>query len=302
MVDSSASISTRRASELLGVHESTVKRWCNDQDLLCRHTKGGHRRIPLGSLLAFARVNDLPLDLLVFDGSAEKVWHGAEAIERNEDYSGLISLLYEWLDAERVDLVVHLLSYLHRQDRPLSRLFDRLVGPVMFRIGSAYLEGSLSIGDEHRMTQTMRDALVQLRRPQPANGHMPPSHRVAVVGCPRNEAHELGALMVRVTLEHLGWRVAYLGLDVPTEEFALQQRKHRAELVCVSVVPPTTIAEAAAMARLLGHMASVDSAYRLAFGGSAISRTCPPIPAHPGIPEIRLFHAMSPFAEWVASL
>ncbi len=302
MIESSASVSTRRASELLGVHESTVKRWCNDGELVCGHTQGGHRRIPLEALLAFARANDYSLDLLPFDGSAGRVWHGTEAAQRNEDYSSLISLLYEWLDAERVDLVVHLLFYLRGQNRPLALLFDRLVGPVMFRIGAAYLEGSLSIGDEHRMTQTMRDALIQCRRLQPTNGHISTQFRVAIVGCPRNEAHELGALMVRVTLENLGWRVVYLGLDVPTEEFALQQRKHRADLVCVSVVPPTGAAEAAAMARLLGHMASSDATYRLAFGGSAIDQSCPPIPTSPGIAEVQLFRAMTPFAEWADSL
>ncbi|MEM1271970.1 MAG: helix-turn-helix domain-containing protein, partial [Bacteroidota bacterium] len=55
----STSISTRQASDLLGVHESSVKRWCNAGDLGCEYTHGGHRRIPLAELLRFAEARSI---------------------------------------------------------------------------------------------------------------------------------------------------------------------------------------------------------------------------------------------------
>ena len=63
MSDLKVSISTRQASHLLGVHESSVKRWCNAEELACWHTPGGHRRIPITAVVDFAEEQDLRLKL-----------------------------------------------------------------------------------------------------------------------------------------------------------------------------------------------------------------------------------------------
>lgn len=297
------SISTRQASALLGVHESSIKRWCNAEDLECWLTPGGHRRIPIVALVAFAYRQGIALPLRPFGDEAGRVWESLERAHRKDDFAALADLTYAWIAQGWSHLPARLLEYLSQEGFSLGRIMDCLVGLVMRRIGMGYLKGTLSIGDEHRMTQAMRDVLVTLSvagdptvKP---NGPLKPA---AVVGCARGEVHELGALMVRLVLEDEGFQVVYLGLDVPTEEFAAQQIKHRAALVCVSMMPPSGMAEAKTMMRLLDRMYDPAWPYRLALGGSALSNDAELDRTDMLIPEVQFFSKMEPFMAWVRAL
>lgn len=299
MNDEQISVSTRQASELLGVHESSVKRWCNAEDLACWLTPGGHRRIPVAALVAFAEGQDIQLPLRSFGEDAGFVWDGLERARR-DDAEALVKLTYRWLEKGFSYFPARLIAYLGEEGFSVGWILDRLIGPAMRRVGHGYLQGDLSIGDEHRMTQTMRDALVILRDGSdagvPPNGSVKPA---AVVGCTRGEVHELGALMVRLVLEDDGWRVIYLGLDVPTEEFAVQQAKHGASLVCISMMPPMGMTEAQAAMRFLDRMYDPARPYRLALGGSALGNDEDVDRAGVQIPDVQFFNKMEPFAAWV---
>ncbi len=297
------SVSTRQASAMLGVHESSVKRWCNAEELACWLTPGGHRRIPVLALAAFAQEQGIDLPLSHFGEDAGRVWAGLERAHREDAFADLIDFTYTSVAEGRQDVPGRLIEYLDAEGFALGRILDRLVGPVMRRIGLGYVQGTVSIGDEHRMTQTVRDALVTLhatddptRNP---NGKVRP---VAVVGCTRGEVHELGALMTRLVLEAEGWRVIYLGLDVPTEEFATQQSKHAAALVCVSMMPPSGMAEAHTLVRFLDQMYDAAHPYHRAIGGSALTANDDLDRAGLSIPEVQLFNRMEPFMTWARAL
>ncbi len=300
MSDRPVSISTRQASELLGVHESSVKRWCNAEDLECWLTPGGHRRIPILGLVAFAHDQGMPLPLRHFGEDAGHVWAGLERARREEDFGALADLTYDWIGQGNSRLPARLIEYLRTEGLTLGFILDRLIGPVMQRVGMGYHEGRVSIGDEHRMTQAMRDALVTLHTAdealEPPNEAVRP---VAVVGCVRGEVHELGALMVRLLLEAEGWQVVYLGLNVPTEDLAAQQRKHHATLLCVSMMPPMGWAEAQTLMHLLDRMSDPAHPYRLAIGGSALNTDEALDLTGLTIPDVRLFGAIEPFVTWV---
>ena len=53
--DTDKLISPKQAAKMLGVSESSMKRWCDKGLLEIHRTAGGHRRIPVSSLLAFVR-------------------------------------------------------------------------------------------------------------------------------------------------------------------------------------------------------------------------------------------------------
>ncbi len=294
------SISTRQASELLGVHESSVKRWCNADELSCWLTPGGHRRIPIAALVAFAHEQNIQLPLANFGEDAGRVWAGLDMAQRTDDFSDLVDLTYAWIEQGWSTPATRLFTYLRGAGFSVGRLLDRVVGPVMRQIGAEYLKGTITIGDEHRMTQSIRDMLVTLSTPsdpmQKPNGTVKP---VAVVGCARGEVHELGALMVRLMLEAKGWRVVYLGLNVPTEDFAMQQTKHGASLVCISLMPPTGLTEAQTMVRVLSQLYNSAHPYRLALGGSALTDNDALDRSGLSISEVRLFHTMEPFEAWI---
>ena len=299
--DSAVSVSTRQAAELLGVHESSVKRWCNAGTLVCWLTPGGHRRIRIAALVAFARAQDVALPLAGFGAYAEHVWAGMEQARDADDFDGLVALVYAWTEVGWSDLPARLIDYLAAEGFALADLFDRLVGPVMHRIGTNYFEGRLTIGDEHRMTQAMRDALIRLPAGTGSGTSNGPAPPVAIVGCARSEVHELGALMVRRLLERAGWRVVYLGLNVPTEEFATQQLKFGAALVCIAMMPPMGRAEAQTMVHLLDRMYDPAQPYRLVFGGPAVAEIGNLDLAGVRLAAVERFGRMQPFAAWVAA-
>jgi methylmalonyl-CoA mutase cobalamin-binding subunit len=91
---------------------------------------------------------------------------------------------------------------------------------------------------------------------------------VAVVGAMEGDHHELGAQSVRILLERDGWRVYYLGADVPVEEFASIQVAQVASLVCISLSPRNTLADLQRAVRVLGEFYRPRHPYALALGGS----------------------------------
>ncbi len=293
------SVSTRTASELLGVHESSVKRWCNQSALFCRLTPGGHRRIPMAELFAFARSRQMQLSLLAFDDEAERVWSASEVARRAGDFKELERTTLAWLQAGRESEVHSLFAYLRERGFGSADVFDSVLVPILRYVGKQYVTGKMSIGDEHRITHLVRDILIR-DCPEKGSGERTPVQPTAVVGCGRGVSHELGALMVRCLLSDGGWRVIYLGADVPTEEFAIQQKKYDARLICVSLIPPVSASEASTVARLLDQVYSSDHPYSLSFGGSAVENDLPEsvTSGQFNIPDIRFFDQLDSFSAW----
>jgi hypothetical protein len=125
---------------------------------------------------------------------------------------------------------------------------------------------------EHRFTQKVLDALHGLlaaRRTRAATGSVGPSP-LALVGCAETCQHEIGAMFCRVALESDGWRVGYLGANVPFEEYASLQAHLGASLVCISFVPPVGNADARRCTRILSGLYRADAPYALALGGGAL--------------------------------
>jgi excisionase family DNA binding protein len=304
MSDLKVYISTRQAAELLQVHESSVKRWCNASVLACEFTPGGHRRIPLRSMLEFARENDLSCPLMSFSGAETKLWAAIDKARQEGDYTSLADLLFDWLASSRTPFVVQLLPMLHAFAFDASVLFDRVVGPVLHRVGTGWEQGIFNTGDEHRMTQTVIDGVHHLRYEQlrelpPKNGRPRP---VALVGCIEDDDHELGSMMVRVLLEREGWEVVYLGTKVPSMDFSVLQKKHNADLVCISVMPPQNMVHAARAQTILAHGYEEDKPFHLIYGGQAVRKT--PVFPSPDAPfkSLTLFNDTASFISWLRSL
>ncbi len=287
---------------MLGVHESSVKRWCNADDLDYWLTPGGHRRIPIRALVAFANAQNIDLYLRHFEEDAGEIWATFEQLKQNGDFTALSALMYRWIRLGEFQRAIHLFVYLTQSGYKTGDVFDKLVGPVMQQVGTKYFQGNLSIGDEHRMTQVMRDILVTLSTTHAIKYEgATDSKAVAIVGCARGEVHELGALMVRVLLESMGWSVVYLGLNVPTEEFAHQQIKHGATLVCISLMPPMGITEARSIIRLMDRIYDDALPYQLVLGGSSLGTAATYDPVRVRIPEVQLFSRMGPFQAWLSA-
>ncbi len=112
---------------------------------------------------------------------------------------------------------------------------EKVAGPVLCDIGERWRSGSLGIAHEHLATAVFRQVLGWVRETT-ETGTRGPS---VIVATPPNQIHEGGALLVAATAAADGWRVVYLGADLPVAEIAAAALRTRAHAVALSVIHPT---------------------------------------------------------------
>lgn len=110
-------------------------------------------------------------------------------------------------------------------------LRNQLILPTLERIGDLWREGLLRPAHEHLATAIVRSFLGSLR----SSATDPDAPRLLVT-TPSGQRHELGALMVAAAADELGWRVFYLGPDLPAEEIAASALQLDVRAVALSVV------------------------------------------------------------------
>ncbi|HEX3532312.1 MAG TPA: cobalamin B12-binding domain-containing protein [Thermoanaerobaculia bacterium] len=125
---------------------------------------------------------------------------------------------------------------LDRASVALSRvhLLQKLLAPLMNRVGELWHRGELRPSHEHMASAVVRSFLGGMREA----GHLPATAPHLVVTTPARQVHELGALIVAATAATEGWQATYLGPDLPPEEIAAAAVQKGARAVAVSIVYP----------------------------------------------------------------
>jgi MerR family transcriptional regulator, light-induced transcriptional regulator len=126
-------------------------------------------------------------------------------------------------------------SVLNRAAARLARqpLLDHLITPLLRQIGDLWQEGQLRIAHEHLASAVIRAFLIHL-----GSGAQDPQSPTLLVCTPSGQWHELGALMVALTAADQGWRVAYLGPNLPGDEIAAAALQLQVRAVAVSLIYP----------------------------------------------------------------
>lgn len=111
---------------------------------------------------------------------------------------------------------------------------SQVVGPLMREIGELWSQGMLDPYLEHCSTAIVRKSLQEMLFAAPGKEGAP----VLVVATPSGQLHEIGALMAGALASVRGWRVLYLGVDLPAEDIASAARRSNARAVALSVIYP----------------------------------------------------------------
>jgi methylmalonyl-CoA mutase cobalamin-binding subunit len=106
---------------------------------------------------------------------------------------------------------------------------------MMARIGSFWRQGEMRPIHEHLATAAVRSLIGLL---QQSDLPAPVTAPLLLVTTPAHQLHEVGALMVAATGAAEGWRVTYLGPDLPAEEIAAAARQTGARAVALSITYP----------------------------------------------------------------
>lgn len=110
---------------------------------------------------------------------------------------------------------------------------EEIAGRFVWEVGEAWFDGRLSIAQEHFASERLRDFLTSQWRPLSDSARGPAVICAALPG----EQHVLGLHMAATLVALSGWRVLFLGADIPVSEItqtASQLDNPRAVLLSVS--------------------------------------------------------------------
>jgi len=118
----------------------------------------------------------------------------------------------------------------------LDRFVDATVGPLMREVGEGWHAGRLGVHHEHLASAVVRDVLGRGLDRIPAGA----SRGTLVMASLSGQRHEIGLLVAAAAAAQEGWRVVYLGLEVPAEDIAAACRQTGAERVGLTMtwMPP----------------------------------------------------------------
>lgn len=196
--------------------------------LLSRATSGGR------SIGQVANLPTAELAALVLDDEVARVLTSEPSRESAVDDAdeGLreASEAVQMLDASRLDAVLRRATVILGAER----FVDRIAVPLLRDLGTGWAEGRLSVAHEHLASTVIRSTLGGLIDAVQLPGDAP----VLVAATPAGESHEFGAMLAGASAASVGWRVVYLGADLPAEDIAQAVRQTGARVVLLSLVSP----------------------------------------------------------------
>jgi MerR family transcriptional regulator, light-induced transcriptional regulator len=108
---------------------------------------------------------------------------------------------------------------------------EKLLNPLLTLIGDRWRSGELRPVHEHMASSIVRSLTYILRNNNPCS----PNASRMIVCTPINQLHELGALLAGIIAELKGWKVTYLGANLPAEEIAAAVKFTNAKAVTISI-------------------------------------------------------------------
>lgn len=160
---------------------------------------------------------------------------------------------------------------------PSDQALDRVFGPLLMEIGTRWEQGRFPPANEHLATAVIRRVLTWMSDLYAVPDLAP----TIVVGTPAMQLHDLGAMLASTVAATSGWRVVFLGPNLPADELARAARMAQADTVALSIVDPIDPAHVSRELRQL--RSELPRSVALVVGGSgaaAITDVLEQIGAH----------------------
>lgn len=258
----------RTIVEMTGIPRNTLLAWERRYGVPTPgRTQGGHRVYSESDARLLMRLKEL-LDrghrigeaVALLRRNSEPERANADALLPIEQQREALMKALIAFDRARADQVYHRVS-----GYAIRRVIDEVLLPVLQEVGDGWHAGEISVAQEHFTSAFIREQLITMLGRLESG---PIGGPVAVCAGYPGESHEIGLLAVAVKLALRGWRVAYLGADLPLEELAGILLQRKAELICQSIFTPKDADALHTYAARLLHM--VPSGTLVALGGPGV--------------------------------
>jgi methanogenic corrinoid protein MtbC1 len=115
---------------------------------------------------------------------------------------------------------------------PPRVMVKNIVAPLLTEIGDRWAHREFGIAHEHVATNLIRNLLSSLFRLYPPDE----AAQTIVLATPVGERHEFGILLGALIAATRGWRVVYLGTDLPSTEIIRTAKIVKARVLALSIV------------------------------------------------------------------
>jgi len=236
----------KRAAELTGIGLPTLRAWERRYGVVSPERSEGHYRLYSdGDLRALAIMASLVEDGWTASEAAAETLRRLDAVDRagRVVVGGDLDLATD--DGAEPDGLEEVMAAAHDLDGSrlgavLDRAFDdddypRMVGgwlmPVLLAVGSAWADGRITTAGEHLVSHAVHRRLAALYDATPRTRTGP----LVVLGLAPGSRHELGLLAFAVGARRAGMRTAYLGADLPADDWvhAVSRRHAGAAVLAV---------------------------------------------------------------------
>jgi MerR family transcriptional regulator, light-induced transcriptional regulator len=174
--------------------------------------------------------------------------------------SELIHALINYNESEAEHLISEAFSLY-----AIEEVGEKLFLPVLVEIGERWHRGELSITIEHFTTNYLLQRLTALLRAVP-NGT---GGALIWVGCAPSELHEVGAVLLSVYLRRVGYRVHYLGQNLPLEDFTAEVQKHQPAMILFSAATVSAVQE---LSILTSRLSNTNPRPIIGYGGQIFNQ------------------------------
>ena len=140
---------------------------------------------------------------------------------------------------------------------PADKLVSEVVFPLMKLVGERWLDGTLTIAQEHMTSSILRNLLGGLVRLT----HSSPLSQRILFATPSGEMHEFGILAAAMLAVAGGFEAIYLGLNLPAHEIVAAAERTSPQVVVVGIKAsepnPATMEELRLLAEKLPRTAEL---------------------------------------------
>jgi DNA-binding transcriptional MerR regulator len=215
VIRSDGSYEIHEVAELTGLAPARLRAWERRYELVRpQRMPNGYRAYSAGQvalLRAFARLIEAGERIGDLVGRPEsEVLAWAEARAPDESPHAALLEAVRAFDRERLEILVAQQLSL----RGLGGFAREVVLPLAQEVGDLWAQGNIPIAAEHLASEVVLHALKGGLRMARGGGPL------LVSGCLPRERHEWGLLATLAILQEDGWRVHYLGPDLPVAELA----------------------------------------------------------------------------------
>ncbi len=274
MVDTTLDLaiySIKAVAHMAGVTEPTLRAWEKRYKILApKRTESGHRRYTrrdinrviwlkqrLAEGLAISQaallLQSQPEEFFVGPGSAEK--RATSAASRSSEKAALPPVYHPAqpeggpVRSPQV-LMKQLLEAFLAYDEAAAHNFlteatsfyspeivcINIIQDAMVELGERWAESETTVVNEHFATAICRGRVTAMLEGLP----VPQSGPLVLTACAPGELHELGILITTYCLRRHGWRVLYLGQNVPARDLEIELKRLKPALVVFSASLPET--------------------------------------------------------------